>query len=89
MAINSNLFGRYVWLIDTIRSHGRITYNEINELWQQSGLSYGEELPWRTFMHHKKAIMEIFDINIECDKKDGYKYYLEDAEALGSGYAPG
>ena len=28
--------------------------------------------------------MEIFDINIECDKKDGYKYYLEDAEALGS-----
>lgn len=84
MAINSNLFGRYVWLIDTIRSHGRITYNEINELWQQSGLGYGEELPWRTFMHHKKAIMEIFDINIECDKKDGYKYYLEDAEALGS-----
>ena len=38
----SNLLGRYVWLVDTLRRHKRLTYNEINKLWQQSGLSYGE-----------------------------------------------
>lgn len=81
-ATNSNLFGRYIWLVDTIRSHGKITYAEISRLWERSRLGYGEKLPWRTFMNHKKAIMEIFDINIECDAKDGYKYYIEDITQL-------
>lgn len=81
-ATNSNLFGRYIWLIDTIRSHGQITYAEISKLWERSRLGYGEKLPWRTFMNHKKAIMDIFDINIECDSKNGYKYYIEDLNTL-------
>ena len=71
MAANANLWGRYVWLIDTVRRHGKITYQEISDLWQESGLSYGDELPWRTFMNHRKAIEDIFDINIEVDKHDG------------------
>lgn len=41
-AKNSDLFGRYVWLIDTIRSHGRITFAEISEQWVNSGLGYGD-----------------------------------------------
>lgn len=87
MAVNTNLWGRYVWLIDTVRRHRKITYLEINDLWQESGLSYGDKLPWRTFMNHRKAIEEIFDINIEVDKHDGYKYYIEDAERLeGDGF---
>lgn len=87
MAANANLWGRYVWLIDTVRRHGKITYQEISDLWQESGLSYGDELPWRTFMNHRKAIEDIFDINIEVDKHDGYKYYIEDADRLeGDGF---
>ena len=82
MAVNSNLFGRYVWLIDTIRSRGRITYAEINELWKRSNLGYGDDLPWRTFMNHKKAIADIFNVSIECDAKDGYKYYIDAPESL-------
>ena len=38
----ANLFGRYVWLMDILRRHKRLTFEEINELWQESGLSYGE-----------------------------------------------
>ena len=62
----ANIFGRYVWLIDTIRRHKRITYEEINNLWINSGLSYGEgdELPLRTFHNHRKAIKDIFDVYI-------------------------
>lgn len=79
---NSDLFGRYVWLIDTIRRHGRITFAEINECWKRCGLGYGEDLPWRTFMNHKKAIQDVFHVFIECDAKDGYKYYIDNPEDL-------
>lgn len=80
----ANIFGRYVWLIDTILRHKKITFEEINNLWINSGLSYGEGdgLPLRTFHNHRKAIKDIFDVYIECDIKDGYKYYIDDPESL-------
>ncbi len=82
----SNIFGRYVWLIDTLRRNKRLTYDEINQLWQQNGLSYGEgdTLALRTFHNHRKAIADIFNIDIECDTKDGYKYYIAEPEQLES-----
>lgn len=79
---NADLFGRYVWLIDTIKSHGRITFAEINECWKRSRLGYGDDLPWRTFMNHKKAIVDVFNVYIECDAKDGYRYYIDRPEDL-------
>lgn len=86
-ARNSDLFGRYVWLIDTIRSHGRITFAEINECWKRCYLGYGDDLPWRTFMNHKKAIADVFNVYIECDAKDGYRYYIDHPEDLeGDGF---
>jgi len=80
----ANIFGRYVWLIDTIRRHKRLTFEEINSLWKQSGLSYGDndDLPLRTFHNHRKAIADIFDVDIDCDVKDGYRYYINDPEQL-------
>ena len=57
--MSASKFGRYVWLIDTLRRYKHLSYNEINELWQKSGLSYGEgdNLPLRTFHNHRKAIL--------------------------------
>lgn len=80
----SNLFGRYVWLVDIIRRHKHLTFEQINQLWQSSGLSYGEgdELALRTFHNHRKAIKDIFDIYIECDSKNGYQYYIDEPEKL-------
>ena len=78
----ANLFGRYVWLIDTLRRYKRLTFQEISELWQESGLGYGEELPLKTFHNHKKAIKDIFDVYIECDRKDDYRYYIDEPERL-------
>lgn len=78
----ANIFGRYVWLIDILRRYKRLTFQEISSLWQGSGLSYGEKLPLRTFHNHQKAIKDIFDVYIECDKKDGYRYYIDEPERL-------
>ncbi len=38
----ANIFGRYVWLIEQFRRYGRLTYEEVNDLWHRSGLSYGD-----------------------------------------------
>lgn len=78
----SNIFGRYVWLIDILLRYKKLKFEEINRLWQESGLSYGEELPLRTSHNHQKAIKDIFDVYIECDRKNGYRYYIDEPDRL-------
>lgn len=81
----ANQFGRYVWLVDTFRHYKHLSYKEVSEKWQQSGLSYGEgdELPLRTFHNHRKAIMDIFNIIIELDPDvKGYKYHIVNPHEL-------
>ena len=82
----SNLFNRYVWLVDIIYRRERITFEEINDYWLRSSLNLtGDDIPLRTFHNHRKAIEQMFDINIECDKWDGYRYYIENAEDMERG----
>lgn len=79
----ANQFGRYVWLLDMLRHYGHLSYKEISEKWQQSGLSYGDTLPLRTFHNHRKAIFDIFNIIIEIDPDiKGYKYHIANPEEL-------
>ncbi len=80
-----DLFNRYIWLVDVIYQSGKITFEEINERWLRNEMSGGEEMPLRTFHNHRKAIEEIFDINIECNKRGGYYYYIENAEDIEKG----
>ena len=76
------LFNRYIWLIDTIYRAGKITFEEINKRWLRTEMSNGEEIPLRTFHNHRKAIETMFDINIECNKRAGYYYYIENADDI-------
>ena len=78
----NNTLGRYIWLYNTIIQFKKISFEEINRRWQASTISDGRPLPLRTFHMHRQAIEEMFDINIECDASDGYKYYIEDMELL-------
>ena len=80
-----DLFNRYIWLVDTIYRTGKITFEEINERWLRNELSEGKELPLRTFHNHRTAIEELFDINIECDKRNGYTYFIENKEDMEKG----
>lgn len=82
----SNLFNRYVWLVDTIYRAGRITFEAINDKWIRSQLNEsGDDLPLKTFHNHKNAIQTMFDINIECDKCNGYVYYIENLDDIRRG----
>ena len=82
----SALFNRYVWLVETIQRAGRITFEEINEKWTRSRLNESkEDIPLRTFHNHRIAIEEMFDINIECDRRGGYVYYTENDEDIKRG----
>ncbi len=80
-----DLFNRYIWLVDIIYRAKRITFEEINERWMRTDMSEGREMPLRTFHNHRNAIEQMFDINIECDKRGGYCYYIENVEDMEEG----
>lgn len=77
--MSKDLFSRYIWLIDTIKRHGRITREELNARWKRAPFSNGESLPRRTFYNYRLAIEDIFSINIECDSST-FEYYIEDVD---------
>ena len=76
------LFKEYIWLIETINRAGKITFAEINERWRRKEESGGVEFSRTTFNRHRDAIFDMFGVMIECDRKDGYRYYIFNKEVL-------
>lgn len=76
------LFKEYIWLVNTIDRAKRITFAEINEKWLRTEMSEGIPLSRTTFNRHKDAIEDIFGIYIDCDRKDGYRYFIGNKEVL-------
>ena len=70
------LFKEYIWLVNTIRRARKISLSEINEKWVETDMSGGIPFARTTFNRHKDAIQDIFGIYIDCDRKDGYKYFI-------------
>ena len=76
---------RYIWLIDTIRGTDGITFDQINQRWLNSSLNEdGKNLSKRTFHDHIDAILDEFDIEIVCDRNNGYRYRIEEFDEYGS-----
>ena len=76
------LFKEYIWLVNTIYRARHITLDEINRKWVQTDMSGGVEIARSTFGRHKDAIEDIFGIFIECDRRNGYQYYIGNADVL-------
>lgn len=76
------LFKEYIWLINTIRRAGKISLAEINRRWVDTDMSGGVEFARTTFNRHKDAIEDIFGIFIDCDRRDGHRYYIGNEEVL-------
>lgn len=70
--MNKNLIARYIWLVDILNTHGVLTRAQINQLWERSSLSDGNPMPERTFYHYRRAIEEIFNIEISCNSRGEY-----------------
>lgn len=77
---------KYIWVINTILNNGKITLKELNRKWKANvDLSGGLDLPRQTFDRWKGSILDLFGIVIECDRRGGYKYYIENPEVLVNG----
>ncbi len=76
------LFQEYIWLVETIHREGRLTLEEINQRWLRTEMSEGVSLARSTFNRHRDAILDMFGIIIDCDRKDGFRYYIYNKEVL-------
>ena len=76
------LFKEYIWLIETINRYGKITFAELNELWKRKEESAGMDFSRTTFNRHRDAILDMFGVIIECDRRDGFRYYIENKDVL-------
>ena len=67
----------YSWLIGLLdRKH--LTFEEITNEWRDANANQDEdELDKRTFHRYRENIQSQFGITVECDKSDGYRYYLK------------
>ena len=77
-----NLFREYIWLVQTIYRARAITLAEINERWTRTEMSGGVEMARATFNRHKDAIEDIFGIIIDCDRRNGYRYFIANSRVL-------
>lgn len=78
----SELFKEYIWLIDLLKTYKKMTLEEINNEWVLTEMSGGIEMARSTFNRHKDAIEDIFGIYIECDRSNGYVYYIGNENIL-------
>ena len=76
------LFQQYIWLVNTIHKYRKLTLDEINQHWLDTDMSEGLPIARSTFNRHRDAILDMFGVIIECDKKDGFRYYIYNAEVL-------
>lgn len=77
----SRTFNRYIWLLNTLLQHGRLTFDEISKRWQNSCLGDGKPFALRTFHEHRNAIAELFGVEVKCDAST-YEYYISSSETL-------
>ena len=68
--------------MNTIHRFGRLTLEEINSKWLDTDMSEGQGIARSTFNRHRDAILDMFGIIIDCDKKDGFRYYIYNEEVL-------
>ena len=78
----AKIFQQYIWLVNLLRLHPRLTLEEIGKRWIQDQVIDGKPLTRVSFYRHKDAILNLFGIVIECDVDHGYKYYIANPEVL-------
>ena len=74
------LFQQYIWLVNIIHRHKKLTFEEINHYWQATELSEGMPMFRSTVNRHRDAILFMFGIIIDCDNKDRHRYFRDSLE---------
>ena len=67
----------YSWLIGLL-DRKRLTFEEIADEWKEARVNQDSDvLDKRTFHRYRDNIQSQFGISVECNKSDGYRYYLK------------
>ena len=67
----------YCWVIPLLMRK-RLTFEEIANEWRDCYNNIdGTELDKRTFHRYRDTIESLFGISVECNKSDGYRYYVK------------
>ena len=67
----------YSWLIGLLDS-AHLTFEEIADEWKEAHANQNNDvLDKRTFHRYRDNIQSQFGITVECNKSDGYRYYLK------------
>ncbi len=85
---NTDTFRQYIWLVNTIYRSKRISRKHIEHLWIEDDLNDRRPLTRPTFIRLKEAIENMFGIIIECERKNGYQYYISNPEVLKNNSTP-
>ena len=59
-----------------------MTFEELNQKWQDDDVADGNPLQRSSFNRHRDAILDMFGLIIDCEPKT-YKYYISNKEVLG------
>ncbi len=78
------LIKRYLWLIDTLRNKGEMTYEELSDAWDNAPANdLHSSLSKRTLYNHCQAVLKHFGIEITCRRGRGLNlYYIVNPEDL-------
>lgn len=80
----ARIFYQYTWIINMLRAYGKLTFEQLSQKWQQDKVTEGNALQRSSFNRHRVAILDMFGIIIDCDKKT-YKYYIGNPEVMSDG----
>ena len=76
------LFREYVWLVNRLASSEGLSLREINNYWVETEMSEGIPFSRTTFNRHRDAILDVFDVIIDCDRRNGYRYFIANKDVL-------
>lgn len=69
-----------IWIVRKLQRRA-MSLRELNELWVDDvDISGGKKIERRTFGNYINAILDLFQINIECNRHNAYKYKITTRE---------
>ncbi len=78
----ARIFHQYIWIINTLRTHRKMTFEELCQKWQKDKVADGSPLQRSSFNRYRDAILSMFGIIIGCEPRT-YRYYIRNGDVLG------
>jgi len=81
--MSARQYEKYLWLVNTIHSAGRITFKKIEEKWAYASVNEDKasRLPRSSFNEMKREVELLYRVEIQCDRSTN-EYYIANLSNL-------